>query len=292
MTVETLYREIIVSMTPSLGEREAKAAARVIFEDIRGFSPTDIIVSGHRTIEDFTVERIRRIVDRINGGEPVQYAVGTARFCGHDFIVTPAVLIPRIETEWLVDRIVSDHGDRQDLRVLDCGTGSGCIAISLARALRFATVEAIDISDDAISVSKANAEALHVDIDIHRADMLDLYEHQSEPYDIIVSNPPYIACSEAGGMDTRVTGHEPSTALFVEDDDPLVFYRAIARYGRKSLKAEGRIYFEINPRFSSEMRSLLESCGYADIDIIRDYLGRYRYAVASQTEPSCNSDVR
>ena len=280
MTVEELYRECVASLSAVLGDGEGRAAADIIFEDVRGMDRTAMVLYGHRTLEDFTVDRIREIVADIVAGTPVQYAVGTARFCGIDFIVTPAVLIPRPETEWLVDRICDDARGRSDLRVLDCGTGSGCIAVSLARALPFARVDAIDISPEALDVARRNAEKTRTSINFSRQDILALEAPAQLCYDIIVSNPPYIAESERPTMDRRVYDREPSLALFVPDSDPLRFYRGIARYAAEALVSGGRLYFEINPHYADDMRRMLRDLGFEDIDICRDFAGLLRYATA------------
>ncbi len=282
MTVAELYKDLTTQLSAVLGDSEAKSAARVILEDVRGISRTDLVIYGHRTVEPETVERINDIVNKITSGEPVQYAIGSARFYGMDFKVTPAVLIPRPETEGLVDMIVRDYGDREDLRILDCGTGSGCIAIALARNLPFAEVEAIDISREALKIAADNALALKTKVTFANKDILKLSDQAyDEAYDIIVSNPPYIADSERSEMDPRVTDHEPATALFVSDDQPLAFYTAIADYASKALAPEGALYFEINPRFIDELKSMLAAHGFDFVDVTRDYLGRYRYAKAT-----------
>lgn len=280
MTVADLNRKLIASLTPALGDSEARSAARVILEDVRNITPTDLVVNGDRTVEPETVARIDNIAQRIIDGCPVQYAVGSARFYGMDFKVSPSVLIPRPETEGLVDMIVRDYGGQSDLRVLDCGTGSGCIAVALSRNLPFSRVDAIDISRDALTVASRNASALKTDIHFSCSDILSLTPPSSEVYDIIVSNPPYIARSEASQMDARVLDHEPAEALFVPDNDPLLFYRAIARYAATALSPRGALYFEINPLFAADLRTMLRDAGFDDIDITRDYIGRLRYAKA------------
>ena len=281
LTVNQLYRELVASLTPSLGEREAVSASRIILEDVRGITPTDLIVNGHRTVEDMTADRVRKIAAAVNEGEPVQYAVGSARFYGLDFLVSPAVLIPRPETEGLVDMIVKDYAGMSDLKVLDCGTGSGCIAIALARNLAFSKVDAIDISDDAIAVANDNAKVLKTSVNVYKRDILTL-KPDNERYDIIVSNPPYIADAEAAEMDKRVKDYEPRTALFVPDDDPLKFYRPIAEYAIETLNQDGTLYFEINPRFVDDMKQMLTSAGFNSVDAVRDYIGRYRYIKAKR----------
>lgn len=282
MTLDELHRECVATLSRALGDGEGRAAADIIFEDVRGMNRTAMALYGHRTVEDFTVSRIRDIVTSIVAGTPVQYAVGTARFCGLDFKVTPAVLIPRPETEWLVDRITDDAAGRRDLRVLDCGTGSGCIAVALARALPFARVSAIDISDDALAVARENAAKAGTHITFSHCDILALKAPEAPLYDIIVSNPPYIAESERTSMDPRVYDREPSQALFVPDSNPLVFYRAIASYALHALTPGGRLYFEINPLFAADIRRMLASEGFDDIDVCRDFAGKLRYAVATK----------
>ncbi|MDE5555609.1 MAG: peptide chain release factor N(5)-glutamine methyltransferase, partial [Muribaculaceae bacterium] len=246
----------------------------------RGVTATDLVVNGHRTAEPETVEHIKNIVNRICKGEPIQYAIGSARFYGMDFKVTPAVLIPRPETEGLVDIIVKDHATQSDLHVLDCGTGSGCIAIALARNLPFASVDAIDISADALTIARYNANHLKANVNFSLDDILNLSPPDKAVYDIIVSNPPYIADKERADMESRVKDYEPSSALFVPDSNPLLFYRAIAEYASRALKDNGKLYFEINPLFVDELKAMLISNGFDDVEITRDYIGRYRYAKA------------
>lgn len=280
-SIETINRDIILKLTSSLGNREAKSAARMILEDLYGITPTDLAVNGQRRLEPFTISHIHEITDRICAGEPVQYAIGTARFYGMDFIVNPSVLIPRPETEGLVDMIVNDNNGRNDLHVLDCGTGSGCIAVSLARNLPFARVDAFDISDDAIKVAKANAEKLKTYVNIFKCDMRSMDSAITGNFDIIVSNPPYIANSEIKTMDNRVKLYEPSLALFVPDSDPLIYYRLIAMFAKDRLTNGGRLYFEINPLFRTDLVGLLKNIGFDDIDSLRDYIGNYRFIKAS-----------
>lgn len=280
-TVDSLYRGIIAEMTPSVGGDEARSAADIIFEDVLGYDKVKRVTSGDRTLEDFTVAHVDDIVRRFVCGEPLQYLIGRARFYGLDFKVTPAVLIPRPETAGLVDEIVADADGRSDLRVLDCGTGSGCIAIALARNLRFPTVDAIDISDDALAVARENAADMGVNVNFMHADMLAMKAPSAPVYDIIVSNPPYICDKERGDMDSRVLDYEPAKALFVADDDPLRFYRAVAAYAVKALKPSGRLYFEINPLYVSQLRAMLGGAGFDDVTITRDYKGNYRFCAAS-----------
>lgn len=281
MTLAQLNSEITRQLTAALGDREGKATARLVMEDVLQADPTRIFTRGEFELEPESVDTVRKIVSRITAGMPPQYAVGRARFMGLDLIVTPATLIPRPETAGLVDMITDDYGGRTDLSVLDIGTGSGCIALALGRALPFARIEGVDISDDALAVARKNARALNVRADFSHLDILHAHAPADPLYDIIVSNPPYIAQSEKSSMDSRVTDYEPASALFVPDSDPLEFYRAIAIYGTGALKNGGRLYFEINPRFAGELQTMLVNKGYTDVSVTRDYLGRKRYARAT-----------
>lgn len=281
MTLEQLNRHITQSLTPALGAGEAAATARLLMEDELGATPKKIFTDGRRTLEPETVAHIDALVGRIAAGEPPQYVTGVAQFMGLTLKVTPAVLIPRPETAQLVDMITDDCGGRADLRVIDAGTGSGCIAIALSRALPFAHIEAIDISADALAVARENARRLGVRIDFVCADVLAMPAADTRDLDLIVSNPPYIADSEKTDMDSRVLDYEPHAALFVPDSDPLKFYRAIGRTGLGRLRPGGKLYFEINPLFASQLSGMLADQGYTDIEITPDYRGLRRFARAT-----------
>lgn len=279
MTLSRLSAALKAQLAP-LGS-EARDVARIIIEDLLGYDATAVVVNGDRVLQEATVSRLSRAAARVVAGEPVQYVVGKARFAGLDFIVTPATLIPRPETEALTDMIIDDAGREPDLRVLDVGTGSGCIAITLARALRFARVEAVDISAEALAVAADNARRLRAKVQFTCADALAM-RLDCEAYDIIVSNPPYVCSCEAAEMDRRVLDHEPHSALFVPDDDPLLFYRAIAEQALRALRPGGKLYFEINPLHSAAMATMLTAMGYDGVALHRDYLGRVRYATATK----------
>lgn len=256
---------------------EVQAMIRVICEDVFNYDPVDVALRQESVLPDFAQQRITDLIHRLQRHEPLQYIVGNARFHGHKFKVTPAVLIPRPETEQLVDLIV-DENKESDLRVLDMGTGSGCIAISLARALKFAQVDALDVSRDALAVARANAEALQVKVRFFESDMLA--PQPAATYDIIVSNPPYICWSERESMERNVKDYEPGQALFVPDNDPLLFYKAIVPYAKQSLERGGRLYLEINQRFGAEMKRLLDEHGFDEVRIIDDSYGKVRFAAA------------
>lgn len=257
--------------------QEVQAMIRVICEDVFNYDPVDVALRQESELPEFAQEKVNGITARLCRHEPLQYILGSARFHGHKFKVTPAVLIPRPETEQLVDLIV-DENPSSDLRVLDMGTGSGCIAISLARALKFAQVDALDVSRDALAVARENAVALKVKVNFFESDMLS--PQPPAHYDIIVSNPPYVCWSERDAMDRNVKDYEPGQALFVPDNDPLLFYKAIAPYAARSLDRGGHLYLEINQRFGNDVKCLLEAEGFDEVRIIEDSFGKVRFAAA------------
>lgn len=280
MKVKEAIQQLRESLSPVIEAGELQAMIRVICEDVFNYDQVDVALRQDHELPDFAPERIAEIIARLKRHEPLQYVVGSARFHGHRFKVTPAVLIPRPETEQLVDLIIDENPDA-DLKVLDMGTGSGCIAISLARALKFAQVDALDVSRDALAVARENAALLKTPrVRFFESDMLA--SQPSACYDIIVSNPPYICWSERESMDRNVKDFEPGQALFVPDSDPLLYYKAIAHYASQSLEHGGKLYLEINQRFGNEVKHLLESCGLDDVRIIEDSFGHVRFAAARQ----------
>lgn len=283
MTYEDCARQAVATLSHKYPVSEARWMTRLIFEHLKGYSPTDMIIHGQQPVSDFIAQRVDKTVSRVMADEPLQYVLGTARFYGMDFKVTPAVLIPRPETETLVDAIVDRYGHTSDLGVLDLGTGSGCIAISLARNLPFARVEAVDISPTALDVARENATDLRVKIAFRQADILTL-SLSPDSYDIIVSNPPYICDSERASMARNVLDHEPATALFVPDNDPLRFYRAISRIGRTALVSGGTLWLEINPLHADETASMLRSDGWHDVTLMPDERALQRFICATNPD--------
>lgn len=280
-TVADFFASVKARLATILGSAaEGDAAARVLLEDIAGYDRKYLFMNGDREILPFKMQKVDAAVAAIAAGEPVQYAAGKALFMGMMLTVTPAVLIPRFETEGLVDMVTDAAGSTSDLRVLDIGTGSGCIAIALARALTFPAVSAVDISADALAVARTNAAAMKVNIDFRQLDILRTAPPAEPHFDIVVSNPPYVTDSERADMDPRVADHEPSGALFVPDSDPMRFYRAIAAYAAAALVRGGRIFLEINQNCPDEVKGVLAGAGFADITVSRDYKGNYRYASA------------
>lgn len=260
--------------------KELESITRALMEDVLHYSPVDTVLRGDFEQDDIFADKIRAMTLRLKQSEPLQYVLGHAPFHGHDFKVTPATLIPRPETERMVD-MIADENEGSDLHVLDMGTGSGCIAISLARALKFAQVTGIDVSAEALQVALENARNLKAEVRWEQKDMLTL-QPQEEVYDIIVSNPPYVCESERRIMEPNVLRHEPAAALFVPDGDPLKFYKAIAGFAIVSLKRGGKLYLEINQRFGTEMRQLLEEKRFTEVRILNDQYGQVRYAIATR----------
>lgn len=267
-------------LTPIYGRGEANAIIELIFLHLKGWGRTDMMVNEDKELSPYIKGEVDKILRRLENHEPIQYITGTARFHGLDLHVEPGVLIPRPETSELVD-IIADANPGSDLRVLDACTGSGCIAVALARTLKFPDITAIDISEKAMTVASENISRLKVKVNLIEGDIFT-WQPAPDSFDIIVSNPPYVDEKERAGMDRNVLDHEPENAIFVPDSDPLKFYRRLLEMGRTALVAGGRIYFEINPLHADEMRDLAHNLGYSDIDIIRDSFGKLRFMTATR----------
>jgi release factor glutamine methyltransferase len=276
-------REAILHFNKELDGRfpdnELKSMIRIIFDDVMHYQQVDIIIHDDDQLPDFFQSRLEDIIDRLKHDEPIQYILGEARFHGRSFNVTKATLIPRPETEQLVDLII-DENKASDLRVLDIGTGSGCIAISLARDLKFPSISAIDISGEALKVAADNATRLKAKVNFEQCDILTATP-KPDAFDIIVSNPPYVCDNERSAMSRNVLDYEPATALFVPDDDPLKFYKAIARYAATALSDGGRLYLEINRQFG-EMTANLLNDDFIDVRILKDFCDNTRFVTATR----------
>ncbi len=277
-------REAILLLRSELGacydSREIEGMTRIIFEEVLLWQPVDIVMRDNEQLPEFFGNRLTSIIERLKQYEPLQYILGKARFHGHSFAVTPATLIPRPETEQLVDMIV-DENPGSDLEVLDIGTGSGCIAISLARTLKFAQVTATDISPAALEVAKQNSAALKTKVRFIEQDILTC-RAPSEAWDIIVSNPPYITEQEKAAMERNVIDYEPASALFVPNDDPMLFYRPIAAYSSRALKKGGRLYLEINRAMAQLVSDTLKRAGLSNIQVHNDFNGNNRFVSATK----------
>ena len=328
------YSEIWHRIATSYDDGEARAIARILIEELFGLSYTDIVCGATEQLSADDTLRLDTAVRRIEQGEPLQHVLGYADFCGNRFCVNGSVLIPRPETEWLVNEgaklmdgcIASDETQHKaphsPKRILDIGTGSGCIAISLKLRLGDAYVEAWDISEEALRTAESNAQALKAEVVFRKRDALkaevvfrkrDALKAEEEccseeeslqggalvssaptgqvmdsinyseanilaaPWDLIVSNPPYICDSERSAMDDNVLLHEPHTALFVPDDDPLRFYRAIARYALLTLNTSGSLLFECNTRYAEATGTMLRDMGFEEVTVSDDCFSLPRF---------------
>lgn len=280
------YSEIWHRIATSYDDGEARAIARILIEELFGLSYTDIVCGATDQLSADDTLRLDTAVRRIEQGEPLQHVLGYADFCGNHFGVNASVLIPRPETEWLVDegeRLMngaSNAAPSAPKRILDIGTGSGCIAISLKLRLGEAYVEAWDISEEALRTAESNAKALKAEVAFCKRDALRA-EESIAPWDLIVSNPPYICDSERADMDDNVLLHEPHTALFVPDDDPLRFYRAIARYALRSLSDGGSMLFECNTRYAEATGEMMREMGFENVTVNDDCFGLPRFVKGS-----------
>ena len=280
------YQELWHQLAPVYGEGEAKAMARLVFEVRFGLTLSDICIGKDTQLSADSQAELAEILRRLLCHEPVQYVLGMADFCGRQFLVTPSVLIPRPETEelcqWVTASEMTEGDNRSEsLRILDVGTGSGCIAITLAATMPAVQVTAWDISEGALQVAQENARRNNVYVSFQQVDVLNLPSPSTffpplSAQTCIVSNPPYICNRECATMEANVLEHEPHQALFVPDDDPLLFYRAIAKLGQQTLIHDGWLYFEINPLFAGQLAQLLSSMSYYDIEIKADQFGKQR----------------
>jgi len=278
--MKTSFRELFKCYTNKLQaiypEQEAKSITFWLLEFYLGAARKDILAD--KSIFITPDNGIESALEKVLAGIPIQQVTGLAPFYGREFKVNSHVLIPRNETEELVHLIINEN-NLVSPTILDIGTGSGCIPITLALEIPGAQVSSVDISQEAIAVARENAALLKAEVHYHLLDILkeDLPYHN---LDIIVSNPPYVRELEKAVMHANVLDHEPHLALFVKDDDPLIFYREIAKKAKKSLNAGGKLYLEINEAFEAQMRELLLGLGYKGVRVIQDLNGKMRMAVA------------
>ena len=272
-----LFSHLRMQLRQVYSEGEARAVAFLVMEEAFGVSRTDIYADKVRQFSQDERERLDNMCKQlVEEQQPVQYVVGAEWFMGRRFRVTPDVLIPRPETEELVRWAIDLMRGKQGVQIIDAGTGSGCIGVSLALELPEAAVCAIDLSEGALTVAKENAQKLGARVRFHQADMLQPWDFLTQNGDLIVSNPPYICQREAEDMEQNVLRHEPHTALFVPDDDPLRFYRALAREAMLHLRPGGWLLVEINRAFAQETARLLEEAGLKNVEIRRDDFGNER----------------
>ena len=255
-------------------DSEALSLAKMLLTEVFGFSTLELYGGKDKEISGNRLRDLHEMLSRLKKNEPIQYIIGTESFCGLSFEVNPDVLIPRPETQELVRWIESDWKS-VPCRILDIGTGSGCISISLAKFLEDAKVESWDISESALQVAHRNCVRNEVEVLLRQQDVLSVVP-EGELYQVIVSNPPYICEKEKVDMDANVLDWEPETALFVPDADPLLFYRKIAELGISMLCEGGALYFEINRAYGEETLRMLEGLGYRQLELRKDDFGNDR----------------
>ncbi len=284
MTVKEAKIYIRKELSDFYPENEITAFLRIIFSDVFNLSAAEVVLKENNKLSSEKEKKIYEITERLKKFEPLQYIIGFTEFYGLKFFVSRDVLIPRPETEELVDLIIKENSDKKKLKILDIGTGSGCIAVSLAENISDALVTAVDISEGALNIAKNNALKNGVDIKLIQSDILNFdktdmpFYFQNRYFDIIVSNPPYVRLSEKKKMQKNVLDFEPETALFVKDNDPLVFYSAVCRFANRYLTDGGCLYFEINEVFGAKIRDLFISYDFTDIKVIKDINGKNRIA--------------
>ncbi len=309
-SMKSPYQEIKgLLMEGNMSEGEAKAVALMLLEKVAGLPTAKALIADGN---DLLCRRqsLLELAARVAQGEPVQYVLGEADFCGLTLKVKPGVLIPRPETEelvaWVVENVKANSNllpltsNLSPFKLLDIGTGSGCIAVALAKKLKEAEVEAWDVSDDALEIARENAKRNGVQVKTSKVDVLDINANSNSQlstvnfqlstltshlspltsYNIIVSNPPYICEEEKAEMERNVLEHEPRLALFVPDDDPLLFYMRIAELGLSLLKEKGLLFFEINRRFGEEVVKMLQGKGYREVELRQDMFGNDRMVKA------------
>ena len=277
-SLEHLYRSVCRMLQRRLsGFSEAQATAFALLDDLFGASRIDVLMDRRVQLGADAEARLQRALAALEAGQPLQYATGKAPFCGKSFEVNAHVLIPRPETELLVELVCGCSPQR----VLDCGTGSGCIAVSVALALPEAQVEAWDISAEALAVARRNARVLGAKVRFRQRDMLLLPARRRALYDVIVSNPPYVCESEEADMEAHVKDYEPHLALFVPDDNPLRFYVALAVLGKMRLHRGGSLLLECNRRYAHAVSAMLQAEGYTGCEVIADCFGAPRMVRAT-----------
>lgn len=279
-----MYTTLRTSLLACYPAGEASAIARMVLTECFGISQTDIYMGKDIQLSEDDEHKLENILQRLKNYEPVQYILGRAPFCGRDFHVAPGVLIPRPETEELIEIVLRDHPTTPPQRILDIGTGSGCIPITLAHHWPQSHVEGWDISHEALSIARINDEQCRTHVHFVSHDVLHMDECEEGGFDLIVSNPPYIKQCERAQMERNVLDWEPSLALFVPDEDPLLFYRTIVQHAVNGLlNPNGWLYFEINREHGADTARLLEENGFSHVQLLKDLSGNDRIVKGTLT---------
>ncbi|WKN46109.1 peptide chain release factor N(5)-glutamine methyltransferase [Tunicatimonas pelagia] len=285
ISARKLYNQLQDQLSDTLKKhystREIDTVLRWLLEHTLSLTQTDILVDKETALLDVQQKQLHHYVERLNQEEPIQYVLGECEFYGRTFAVNPQVLIPRPETEELVQLIVQQHSKAENLKILDIGTGSGCIAITLDKELPQSTVWALDNSPDALAITRQNAHRLQSSVEFVEMDIL-ANTPNIEQLEMIVSNPPYVLQSERMNMRQNVLKYEPQTALFVEDTNPLLFYRRISELCTQQLTRVKWVYLEIHEKFAPEIKALLTQGGFVAVRTVKDMQGKDRFIVASR----------
>lgn len=277
-TIRQLSEYALLVLKDSYPEHEIHSICNIIFMDVLRYTNIDIHIRKNEILDERFVNKFFEIINLLKSGHPIQYIIGETVFAGLRFRVNASTLIPRPETEELV--LWASGALSAEKRVLDIGTGSGCIAVTLAHHCPAALVSGVDISGGAVRTARSNAERNGVEVKFTVRDILKFEGYHWEHYDLIISNPPYVRESEKVLMEPNVLEHEPEQALFVADSDPLLFYRRIAEFGQLYLNRGGELYFEINEAFGNETVALLKQKGYSNVELRKDFYGKDRFVKA------------
>ena len=274
-SIKQFFKQELKDIYPN---EEIQGFIFLAFEHYLGYSKTDVLLNDEKTVSESELLKFNFLVKDLKKQKPIQYILGKTEFYGLNFNVAPGVLIPRPETEELVEMIIKENKNRNQLDILDIGTGSGCIAITLKKYLPKASVFAFDISKDALNIAQGNALLNDVEVNFEQVDILNYNEFSHGiMLDIIVSNPPYVLKSEKELMQKNVLDHEPHLALFVNDNEPFLFYKAIGAYAKEYLKDNGKLYFEINEKYDHEIIAVFKEMGFSNCSVIKDLNGKNRF---------------
>ncbi|PZD79575.1 peptide chain release factor N(5)-glutamine methyltransferase [Mesonia sp. K7] len=282
MQIQQLKKYFFEELQAVFPETEINTFYHWLLEDFLQMKPVDAILNKTQRLTEEEEKQFKSAVERLKKQEPIQYILGKTEFYGYEFTVNPSVLIPRPETEELVDWIIKDHQGEKHLQVVDFCTGSACIAVSLSKNLWQSQVTAVDVSPQALEVAQVNAKNLAAEINFIESDVLQLDDFPKNQYDVIVSNPPYVRNLEKVEIKPNVLKYEPEIALFVADEDPLVFYQKITEIAKTSLKSGGSLYFEINQYLAEETKALVEQIGFTKVTLKKDIFNNFRMLKATR----------
>lgn len=279
-TVGSVYELYHSELTPLFGAAEARAMARTVFRSVFGWDMIELDMQRSMALSESEILKVYTPLTRLRAGEPLQYILERCWFMGMELRVGPGVLIPRPETEELVDLILQSGRSYQ--RILDVGTGSGCIGLAFKKHVPHAEVMAMDVSVDALAIARGNGASLALDVQWFQGDILNDGVTMPSSLDLVVSNPPYIPITERDTLDPHVREHEPSLALFVDDTDPLLFYRSIARHAMAALEKGGELWFEAHHRFAGAAGELVAELGFKEVKVLNDMSGSPRFIRAER----------